>query len=402
MAEIALKGSPDTGMPRILSTAPLLPNLCRLPLLLAILLVTELVVILYVFSLSPLGTFNWQLLSLLSLYAQWISLLSVGGLCHLRLCINDSAVSHRINGSPKIAGLISFAWIISVTLFTHIGAQWVYAGGHWAAFSFAWLFRDVMIIGVLAALILRYFYMQQSWRAEQKATQNARLDALHARIRPHFLFNSMNTIASLIRYAPDDAEKAVEDLATLFRASLSQSNVLVSWQQELAICQAYVRIEQQRLGERLQLDWQLAELPEHSQVPPLSLQPLIENAIYHGIEASITGGTVIVRAQFKDNALHIEVENPRQASHLSSSDGNAKTDNARTHNGKTHNGKTHNGIAIDNIRERIAAIYHGVGSDSRHQAAAQLDLSKTLQTFIATLILPINLPARASTVDGEQ
>ena len=153
-----------------------------------------------------------------------------------------------------------------------------------------------------------------------------------------------------------------------------------------------MRIEQQRLGERLQLDWQLGDMSEHSQVPPLSLQPLIENAIYHGIEATTAGGTVVIRAQYKDNALHIEVENPRQASHLSSSEANFKT----------HNSKTHNGIAIDNIRARIAAIYHGVGSDSHHQATAQLRLSKTSQAFIAILILPINLPARASTVDGEQ
>ena len=370
-----------------LNAAPLLPHLCRLPVLLAILFVTELVVILYVFSLSPLGTFNWQRLSLLSLYAQWISLLSVGGLCHLGPRMRgrgENTVNHL---SPKVAGLLSFSWIIAVTLITNIGAQWVYVGGHWAAFSFAWLLRDVMIIAVLAAMMLRYFYMQQSWRAEQKATQGARLEALHARIRPHFLFNSMNTIASLISYAPEDAEKAVEDLAALFRASLSQSDVLVSWQQELDICLAYVRIEQQRLGHRLQLDWQLGDIPAHCQLPPLSLQPLIENAIYHGIERSAAGGTVVVRAQVNDNELRIDVENLYQPSDL-----------ALVHTAA----KAHNGIAIDNIRARLAAIYHGVESNSRQHVKAQLLMSKTLQLFIATLILPINLPARASTVDGER
>ena len=375
-----------TSRPQALSAAPLLPHLCQLPVLLAVLFVTELVVILYVFSLSPLGTFNWQRLSLLSLYAQWISLLSVGGLCHLGPRIHTQGDDADKNLSAKVAGLFSFGWIIGVTLLTNIGAQWVYAGGHWAAFSIAWLTRDVLIIGVLAAIILRYFYIQQSWRAEQKARQGARLEALHARIRPHFLFNSMNTIASLISYAPEDAEKAVEDLAALFRASLSQSDSLVSWQQELDICLAYVRIEQQRLGYRLQLDWQLSDIPKHCQLPPLSLQPLIENAIYHGVERSAAGGAVVVRAQVNDNELRISVENLYQPSRFESLHTAAKA---------------HNGMAIDNIRARLAAIYHGLESNSQQQVKAQLILNRTLHLFIATLILPINLPVRASIVDGE-
>ena len=365
------------------SITPLLPNMGRLPVLLAILLVTELVVILYIFSLSPLGTFDWQRLSLLSLYAQWISLLAVGGLSYWRSCINRQ----RVN----VAGLLVFAWIISVTLLTNIGAQWVYAGGKWAAFSFAWLLRDVMIIGVIAALILRYLYMQQRWHAEQKAAQGARLDALHARIRPHFLFNSMNTIASLISYAPIEAENAVEDLAALFRASLSQSDVLVSWQQELDICRAYLRIEQQRLGSRLKVDWQLDDVPEYCQLPPLTLQPLIENAIYHGIENTLAGGTLQIRAQLGHNMLRIDVENPYEAA--------SKRRNSAVSHAVP---KTHNGIALDNIRARLAAIYQPQTNESQPSEAAELILSESLHTFTATLILPINLPARASTVDGEQ
>jgi two-component system sensor histidine kinase AlgZ len=156
----------------------LLPNLCRLPLLLATLLVTEWVVILYVFSLSPLGSFDWQRLSLLSLYAQWISLLSFAVLCQLRASINRQ--------SAKVAGLLSFGWIVGVATLSNIAAQWVYAGGSWQLFSVTWLLRDGLIIAVLAVFILRYLYVQQGWRAEQKAAHEARLDALHARIRPHF------------------------------------------------------------------------------------------------------------------------------------------------------------------------------------------------------------------------
>tara|TARA_B110000879_G_scaffold196423_1_gene266089 strand:+ start:337 stop:1467 length:1131 start_codon:yes stop_codon:yes gene_type:complete len=369
------------------SMTPLLPNLGRLPVLLAILLITELVVILYVFSLSPLGSFDWQRLSLLSLYAQWISLLSMGGLNYWRPLINSQ--------SAKVAACLSFGWIISVTLLSNIGAQWVYAGGKWAVFSFAWLLRDVMIIAALAALILRYRYMQQCWHAEQKATQSARIEALHARIRPHFLFNSMNTIASLISYAPLEAEKAVEDLAALFRASLSQSDALVSWQQELDICRAYLRIEQQRLGHRLQVDWQIDNLPDDCQLPPLSVQPLIENAIYHGIENTLAGGTLLIRAQVNNGLLRIDVENPCDA-------GNKRSFKPLDLTQPHAILKTHNGIALDNIRARLAVIYPQTETASYPSLRAELRLSESLHAFIATLILPINLPARASTVDGEQ
>jgi len=381
------------------SMSPLLPNLGRLPVLLAILLITELLVILYVLSLSPLGTFDWQRLSLLSLYAQWISLLAMSGLSYWRSCINRQ--------SPKVAGGIIFGWIIGVTLFSNIGAQWVYAAGKWASFSLAWLLRDIMIIGVIAALILRYLYMQQRWRAEQKASQAARIEALHARIRPHFLFNSMNTIASLISYAPAEAEKAVEDLAALFRASLSQNDVLVTWQQELDVCRAYLRIEQQRLGRRLMVDWQLDNEAECCQLPPLSVQPLIENAIYHGIENTLAGGTLLIRAQVNHDMLRIDVENPIEYSYKTAGE-------APNSPGDRPAPKSHNGIALDNIRARLAVIYPqteavspasvtaGAAAQTTAQTTATLRLSESLHTFTATLILPINLPARASTVNGER
>lgn len=381
------------------SMPPLLPNLGRLPVLLAILLITELLVILYVLSLSPLGTFDWQRLSLLSLYAQWISLLAMSGLSYWRSCINQQ--------SPKVAGWIIFGWIVAVTLLSNIGAQWVYAGGKWAVFSFAWLLRDIMIIGVLAALILRYLSMQQRWRTEQKASQGARIEALHARIRPHFLFNSMNTIASLISYAPAEAEKAVEDLAALFRASLSQNDVLVSWQQEMDVCRAYLRIEQQRLGRRLLVDWQLDNEAECCQLPPLSVQPLIENAIYHGIENTLAGGTLIIRAQVNHGMLHIDVENPIEYSYKTAGEALPLPESQQEWQQESQQKsqparKSHNGIALDNIRARLAVIYPQIEAVNQASAAAELRLSECLHTFKATLILPINLPARASTVDGER
>lgn len=345
-----------------------LPNLCRLPIILAVLLVTELMVIVYVFSLSPLAYFDWERLSLLSLYAQWIALLSVSGLCQLR---------SQLNRFPAdVAALLSFALIMLVALLTNIGAQWIYGGANQGHLSFAWMFRDLTIIAVLTGVGLRYMYVQRGWHAEQKATQIAKLDALHARIRPHFLFNSMNTIASLISYAPADAEKAVEDLAAMFRASLSHNDVLVPWQQEVDICSAYLRIEQQRLGPRLVVDWQLAQLPDNFCLPPLSLQPLIENAIYHGIESHPDGGTLLISSKPVTSAtgvssIAISVENPCAAK-------------LNPHNDLGLEAKNHNGMALDNIRARLAAIF----KDANGQALADLTLQQTESRFIATMTLP--------------
>ncbi len=351
-----------------------LPDLCRLPVMLAVMLVTELLVIVYVFSLSALGTFDWERLSLLSLYAQWIALLSIGGLCRLRPLLNSQ--------TPSRAGLMSFGWILLVALLANIAAQWIYGGAKSSSISMPWLLRDGIIVAVLAAVGLRYMYVQQGWQAEQKATHSARVDALHARIRPHFLFNSMNTIASLISYAPADAEKAVEDLAAMFRASLSQSDVLVPWHKELEVCQAYLRIEQQRLGPRLAVDWQLADISDDFQLPPLTLQPLIENAIYHGIESHPAGGTLIIKTTAEQNMLHISVENPCFENGDSAGNAAASDD------------KNHNGIALDNIRARLAAIYKPsvstYSSPKPSDQKADLKLTRSPSAFTASLCVPLH------------
>ncbi len=358
-----------------LVTNQFLPDLCRLPVVLAVLLVTELVVIIYVLSTSRLGGYNWEQLSLLSLYAQWIGILSTVGLCHLRPIIN------RL--SPRASSGICFTWIMLVTLATNTGAQWIFHSGDWRQWTGLWLSRDLIIVGVLAAICLRYMYVQQGWRLEQRATQNAKVDALHARIRPHFLFNSMNTIASLISYAPEEAERAVEDLAALFRASLSQSDVLVSWQQELSICQAYLRIEQQRLGERLVVDWQLSKVPDDFQLPPLTLQPLIENAIYHGIERRPETGVLLIKSEISNGLLHISVQNPLAP--ISNSSAIPEATLAHGGGAEAPSDDNRNGIALDNIQARLTAIYRDpVTAEDR----ATLILSSDTEHFTARLTFP--------------
>src|SRR5882757_1811897 len=146
------------------------------------------------------------------------------------------------------------------------------------------LLGNISIGLVITALALRYFFVTHEWRRNIEMQATARVHALQARIRPHFLFNSMNTIAALTRSNPALAEQAVQDLADLFRANLNEQRNILLLEEEIEVAHIYQRIEELRLGERLRVDWKVEALPRDALVPGLLLQPLLENAIYHGIE----------------------------------------------------------------------------------------------------------------------
>lgn len=172
------------------------------------------------------------------------------------------------------------------------------------------LIRNLSISAMVAAIALRYFYMRNEWKQKTVAHATARLQALQARIRPHFLFNSMNTIASLIRFDPVRAEQAVEDLSELFRASLSKEGNYIILEREIALCEQYLRVEALRLDERLNINWQIDNVPQDALIPPLCLQPLLENAIYYGIQPLPEGGTIHVTGLFDGRYIRLEIENP--------------------------------------------------------------------------------------------
>lgn len=197
------------------------------------------------------------------------------------------------------------------------------------------LLRAGLLGALTACAMLIYF----AWRAQalSPALVEARLQALTARIRPHFLFNSLNAVLSLIRSEPKRAETALEELADLFRALMRDHRELVTLADELALCRQYLNLEKLRLAERLNIDWQIADdLPGELKVPPLLLQPLLENAIYHGIEPADGSGTVRVRITRKGEQLHFELANPCHGSSQMSRG---------------------NRMALDNIRERLALHY---------------------------------------------
>ena len=196
------------------------------------------------------------------------------------------------------------------------------------------ILRHVVIVGMFAGLFLRYFVLQAQLRQRQRAALQSRLSALQARIQPHFLFNSMNIIASLIAIDPDKAEQAVEDLAALFRASLR--DVLdVPLSEELTLCRRYANIEGLRLDDRLHIDWHIAPGTENVRIPPLTLQPLLENAIRHGVELSSIRCDITVSVEIIGDDIVITLRNPL-------ADGEPRKGNQ---------------MAVGNVRERLRARF---------------------------------------------
>ena len=153
-----------------------------------------------------------------------------------------------------------------------------------------------------------YFHLRN--RAFSPAISEARLQALQARIRPHFLFNTLNAVLSLIRKDPKRAESALEDLAELFRTVMADNRQLIALREELSLCRQYLNLEQLRLGDRLRVDWHLDPAADEALVPPMVLQPLVENAVYHGIEPGIAPGLIEVRIERRNDRLWLQLTNP--------------------------------------------------------------------------------------------
>ncbi len=191
-------------------------------------------------------------------------------------------------------------------------------------------FRSISLSTITAVIVIYYFNLQQ--RAYSPAIAEARLQALQARIRPHFLFNSINAVLSMIRSQPKTAETALEDMADLFRVLMAENRELVPLENEIALCKQYLSIESLRMEERLVLNWQIDNAPMDALIPPLILQPLLENAVYHGIEPIPEGGEITILIEQKHNELIIKISNPC----------NAKNND--------HDG---NKMALKNIKERL-------------------------------------------------
>lgn len=237
-----------------------------------------------------------------SLAIQWISL---AALCLLYLLRRRLA-----HFRPPVVAQIGLGALLLSTWMV-VGMAWLALGDYttmpedgWTGFAL----RITAIALIMGLLGLGAF--QAQWNAKQLAVsaEHAKLQALQARIQPHFLFNTLNTGISLLHAKPDLAEQLLLDLSDLFRAALSQRDTL-RLEEDLSLAHRYLEIEQLRLGDRLRLRWEVPEALPPLSIPTLSVQPLAENAIRHGIEPSTSGGEVSVRAETVDGHLQISVAN---------------------------------------------------------------------------------------------
>ena len=228
------------------------------------------------------------------------------------------------------------------------------------------LLSTLMVTAIIGIPGLRYLIRTHRWQLDARSQQEAKMQALQSRIRPHFLFNSLNSIASLTRTNPDRAEAVLHDLADLFRVLLADARKLVPISAEREISRQYLEIEKIRMGDRLSIQWNVGNIPRNALIPALTLQPLLENAIYHGIETRFGGGTVKIDMWADGDILNIMISNPL-------------SDPA---SGKSHT--KGNKIALDNIRQRLHTQFGDAASLQNFEEGGQYHVKIKMPIYRST------------------
>lgn len=303
-----------------------LPDLCQSASLGALIIVAEAIAFV-VLLLKPWDQITLELLGWLSLFLQWVTLSCAAVLCSLR--------TYLMRLPDGISAVISYVVIVIVVMVMSMLLVWLQED----AIDWKHVFKNGLVAALIGALLIRYLYVRAELAQRAKAELEARVDALQSRIRPHFLFNSMNSIASLIMVDPEKAERAVEDLSSLFRATLGEHKSQVAFSEEVSLCKKYLSMESLRLGDRLQIEWDINGLSKTTPIPLLTLQPILENAIYHGIQTSSQPGWIKVKASYDEtgsNVIIVVSNSTPDAAH-------------RKHKGQN--------MALNNIRARLKAIY---------------------------------------------
>lgn len=331
-----------------------LPDFCAIRAVFGIVVIAQLLAFVLVLSGAGNGGDIWTDLSLVSLFVQWVALSGAAVLCGVRRWLVDLG--------NRRAATISYGLLLAITLIVSaVANELIDPVTSTDGQNLVFLGRNLLISAIVSALVLRYFYVQFQWKRNLEAETQARFEALQARIRPHFLFNSLNTIASLTRSNPELAEQIIEDLSDLFRVTLSEGRRLVSLEEELLHAQHYLNIERLRLEERLTVVWELEKLPKALSLPALTLQPLLENAIYHGIEPLAGGGTIHVSGGLDKGEAWLSISNPRPSS------GN------RLRTPGTH-------TALENVRQRLQTAFGG----------DRVTVKETPENYAVHLRLPVS------------
>ena len=298
-----------------------LPDFCNLGIMLRILLGVETLVWITAWLQTPV------LIEMASLFVGYSVIVQASLLLTLAALCSVSKALQRLTYPQGV--VISISISLAAAMLVMNGLSYLLMDHH-----LAMTLREAVNVVGISTLILGYFNLRG--RALSPALTEARLQALQARIRPHFLFNSLNAVLSLMRSEPRRAERALEDLADLFRVVMADNRQLSTLKREVEISRQYLELEGLRLGDRLRVVWHIDKAPSNALLPPLVLQPLLENAVYHGIEPAIESGEISVNLYRNAGQLHLIIRNPYQ-----------KT-------GSHHSG---NKMALGNIKSRLMLHY---------------------------------------------
>ncbi len=333
-----------------------LPDFCNGWVIFNVMVLAELLALVISIVSQRLSTSIFKDLFLISLFVQWIGLASAASLCMSRKYLNRLPPIRAVAMAYLL--LLCVAWVIGELT---VWLVWVagMTGSPRPDWYLSFHIQNLTISAIVDALALRYFLARHQLKRSALAEANAKMEVLKYRIRPHFLFNSMNIIASLTRRAPAKAEAAVEDMADVFRLMLDEAKNLVSVTNEIAVAKKYLALEKLRLERRLNVSWEIGDIPRTAKMPVLMLQLLLENAIYFGIEPSPEGGEITIKIAIRDNTLELSIGNPIP--------------------GEKGEQEQHDSEALANIRQRLTGHYG---------EAATLDVAQVNSRFVVDVKLP--------------
>ncbi len=360
-AELRLRPSVTGPREAVTVDSDFLPNFCTGWVMFNAMMVAELLAIM-ITLVMPRGFISFsagQDLLLVSLFIQWVALAGTAGLCYAR---------RRLNRLPRLRALIAaYALLLLITFAVGELALWVLWLMNKIPVAHAEWYIDFHLLNltmsaIVNGLLLRYFLAKHELKQRTLSEARAKLQALQSRIRPHFVFNALNIIASLVRTDPGKAEKAIEDMADLFRMMLSEDEQLVPMKNEIDVAKQYLGLESLRLDNRLQVEWDIGTFQRKAVMPILTLQPLLENAIRHGIEELPAGGKVEIRLWEDADMIRIRVANPVPALR------------------RKERITTSHVQSLDNIRRRFHSHYGD---------AATLSAAETEGQFVAMVALPL-------------
>ena len=340
--------------------AEFLPDFCTGEVVFNVVVVAEMlaIVINLIIPRNFLSDTALQDLLLISIFIQWVALAGTAVLCYTRKYLNRLPNLRALGAAYLLLLLTTFVvsecvvWLLWAMGRLNTARPAWYADFH---------ILNLTISAIINGLLLRLFLAKHELQSRTLSEARAKLQALQSRIRPHFVFNSMNIIASLTRSAPEKAEAAIEDMADLFRMMLSQDEMLVPVKNEINVAKKYLALEALRLDNRLTVNWDIGKFPRKSVMPVLTLQPLLENAIRHGIEELPAGGTIDMRLWEENDRIYIRVTNPLPKA-------------------RPKQAKFPPGQSLDNIRQRF---------QSHYGEQASLTSSEENGLFTVTVVLPI-------------